>query len=402
MTRHQDVPDPDELSEVAPIPTDSDLDETDRTLDLLATGGSPASSTPGTDLLRAAAAPGEDAELAGAGAFSAALADALDERGESATESRATPLTFTVMGRVIAAKVAIIAAVATLGIAGAGAATGAVLRAVEDGPPPTSEPVRPDDAAPDAADARSTSLRSDERTVDGEPALSVAEATARLAVCDAASTDGDATALADAAAAARTTQSEYCTEAAAALEPVRDEGSAMTPTEPAADADEPSSDTLPTGGGAINGNSPNAGGTPSADPPGGRGPSGGAGNAGGNSTGNNGTPNTNANAGGNSTGDNGTPNSNANPNSGGSKAGGNPTPNTNANAATNNAIVNNASGTNGRATTTPNPSTPGAASLGAGGIPASDAGASGNGRGRPSDPGTPTAKGTAATRGPRT
>jgi uncharacterized membrane protein YgcG len=338
VTHGQDLPDPEELTEVAAIPSAEELDETDRTLDLLAAGGAPTVSDPATDLLRAAAMPGEDAELTGAAAFTAALNQAVAESSAPSEEPPREPRTFTVLGRVIAAKVAIVAAAATIGVAGAAAATGAVLRAVDDPPPATttSEPARPEGAAADLAGAPRSSSLAGERADENASELSVVAATARRSMCDAASTEPGAVALVDAALEAGTTTAEYCEQATATLDAARQDAGTTSPASDASDAADdpsdnagPSAGTDPTGNGATNGNSPNAGGTPAGGAPSSGGSSGG--------TGNNGspTPNTNANpnAAGNNSGGNATPNTNANPNAASDNSRGNATPNTNAQAA---------------------------------------------------------------------
>ena len=153
MTRRDHEPGTPGPTDMTSVPSAAELDETDRYLDRLAAGGRRVAADAGGALLSSAAAPGEESELAGASAFTAALADSVDERRALADE----PRTINVLGRVIAAKVAVIAAVATLGIAGAGAATGVILQSVDRETPSTTAPEPTDDLVPGASDGEGAS-----------------------------------------------------------------------------------------------------------------------------------------------------------------------------------------------------------------------------------------------------
>ena len=316
MTRRRDDGDPSGLPAVSPIPDAAEMEATDHYLDRLAAGAAPAPSDAAGRLLRDAAAPGEEPELAGSAAFAAAVAASVEER----STATAAPRTFTVLGRVVAAKVVAIIAIATLGLAGAGAATGAVLHAADRrSPASTTVEVVPDSEAPEAPGGEPDEDTSGRRHHPGE--LSLAEATERIATCDAATSAQGSERLLDAAAAADSTPAEYCAEAVAAIESTATESD----TDSTTDVEE-----AERGAGASNGSDPAGNAAEHRDDaadshtpaPGRSGAgSGGAANAGGNTSNSGG--NANANAGGANSG------GNANANAGGANAG---TPNANANA----------------------------------------------------------------------
>ena len=272
MTRRDHEPGTPGPTDMTSVPSAAELDETDRYLDRLAAGGSARPADAGGALLSSAAAPGEEPELAGASAFTAALADSVDERRALADE----PRTINVLGRVIAAKVVVIAAVAALGIAGAGAATGVILQSVDRETPSTTAPEPTDDLVPGASDSEGASGRRAASSND-VPNLSVAVATQRVAVCEAATTDVGRAELTRTAEELGATPAEFCQEAAAALEAALAEGEERSGaeddtaggttdgTDDGTTGSPGSSDaagSTPSDNGANNGNAPQAGGNP--------------------------------------------------------------------------------------------------------------------------------------------
>ena len=272
MTRRDHEPGTPGPTDMTSVPSAAELDETDRYLDRLAAGGSARPADAGGALLSSAAAPGEEPELAGASAFTAALADSVDERRALADE----PRTINVLGRVIAAKVVVIAAVAALGIAGAGAATGVILQSVDRETPSTTAPDTTDDLVPGASDSEGASGGRAASSND-VPSLSVAVATQRVAVCEAATTDVGRAELTRTAEELGATPAEFCQEAAAALEAALAEGEERSGaeddtaggttdgTDDGTTGSPGSSDaagSTPSDNGANNGNAPQAGGNP--------------------------------------------------------------------------------------------------------------------------------------------
>ena len=355
MTRRRDDGDPSGIPAVSPIPDAAEMEATDHYLDRLAAGAAPAPSDAAGRLLRDAAAPGEEPELAGSAAFAAAVAASVEERSTATS----APRTFTVLGRVVTAKVVAIVALATLGLAGAGAATGAVLHAADRrSPASTTVEVVPDTEAPEAPGGEPDADTSGRRHHPGE--LSLAEATERIATCDAATSAQGAERLVEAAAAA-TTPTDFCAEAVATIESMATGADADTTTDTvdAGETDERgagnSNGTDPAGNAAEHRDDAATGHTPTTGRPGAG--SGGSGNAGGNTSNSGG--NANANAGGANSG------GNANPNAGGANSGGNANPNAggaNASPSTPNA---NANANANRTSTTPGSSSTGAAATGA-------------------------------------
>lgn len=161
-------------SDMAPAstPSEVELDESERLLSELGAGLLEFSSDPVAQLLHTARGPGTPEELddcvgfadhAVATASLAAIdhepaADAATTRHEVVPPERRR-LVF--LGRALAAKAALITAVGVLGVAGAGAATGAIIVNQRDEPPSTTAPAPTDaPAVDDRAPADDESPRS--------------------------------------------------------------------------------------------------------------------------------------------------------------------------------------------------------------------------------------------------
>lgn len=308
-------------------PSEHELDASDRFLSSIAAGAMPTDAVgpdPLTELLRAASGPAGAGELAGSEQFVAAVS-----AKETSTRRGATPAVF--VGKAVAAKVAVIAAVTVLGIASAGAATGVILHVANDDAP---QPV----VTVDDPDASPLETPVDRLRVDGSRDARGSGAAAdpvRVRTCAAAITPTGLEQLARAAGAASTTTDEYCRGTATIADPDRPEVAASGADE-SSSTDGPSSRTSPpsdqdgraadpgppagaggsgNGGGNSSGGNNSGSGTPgtpnsNANPKSGNGATNGGGNAGGANTG---SPN-GGNQGGNSTP--GTPNTNANPKAG--------------------------------------------------------------------------------------
>jgi hypothetical protein len=314
------------------MPSQTELDATDRVLSSIAVGTRPSDGAEHdgvTQLLLAASGPAGAGELVGSDRFVDAVSSA-----PTRPHRASAPVAF--VGKAVAAKAAVIAAVTVLGIAGAGAATGVILHVANDTRPQPVVTVDDPDATSTGRDGNGE-LDLGDPTFDGTgPGPSIDPA--RVRTC-ASATDGPGLAqLAQAATEANTTATDYCRGTGTAADPDRPD--AATPP------DATSSDDRATARdrGADAGAPPATPGPPAGGggPANGGGSSNGSNNAGSNNKGGAtpGTPNSNAN--GNATP--GTPNPNAAGNNHGGATPGTPNPNANGNAAGNGGHGNGGSG----------------------------------------------------------
>lgn len=123
MTRWDDLSPKDPRDRNNAVPSAEELDATDRLLDAIARDGVRAAE-PEIELLRLAAGPAADAETEGAAGFAAALADAVGHR--PVVSERRPSSSISHLGRVLAAKIAVLASLLAVGVAGAGAVTGVI------------------------------------------------------------------------------------------------------------------------------------------------------------------------------------------------------------------------------------------------------------------------------------
>jgi uncharacterized membrane protein YgcG len=143
--------------DAAEAPSDAELDLTDRFLTDLAAGLSAgeAQLQPVADLLLAVRAPAAAEELEDRVGFATLVNNLHSPAPVAAAAHARRPRTvrhrLDLLGRALAAKAAIIAAMTVVGVAGAGAATGLIAVAVSNDPPPTTAPAPTAlDGAPDA------------------------------------------------------------------------------------------------------------------------------------------------------------------------------------------------------------------------------------------------------------
>jgi hypothetical protein len=305
--------------DAGPTPDQHDLDAADQLLTSIARGTD--TTDPSTDavatLLRTASGPAGPGELAGAGLFAHRVTE---QAATNADEPRRAPRSITLLGRVVAVKAVLVAAFAALGIAGAGAATGAIMHVVNErnaDPVVTIDDpvVGMDPEATGGGAGASSSAGAAER---GAASIPVAE---RTATCAAAVDAPGLTALATAASAAGATPTDFCRGTGTSADPevAADEPSDGAPASGAAPGDDAAGgrgngndngnnaggNPTPGSNGATNGSSPQAGGNPAPGKGAGNSNAGGNGNAGGNN-----------NAGGNG-------NAGPHPNPGGGKGNGN-------------------------------------------------------------------------------
>jgi hypothetical protein len=339
-------------------PSDAELDATDGLLSSIATGTVATAGEapdPVTELLRAASGPAGAGELVGADQFVAAVSSTDTEPRRAGTSPAA------LVGKAFAAKAAVIAAVTVLGIAGAGAATGVILRVANDsGPQPVVTVDDPDVASTtpdDSPDLGGLTRDPGSAGSNVDPA--------RVRTCAAATDVPGLERLANAATAANSTAADYCRGTGTLADPDRPGTDARTDSSASAD------DRLATGGrradpavppdrparndanGSGSGNGAATPGTPNtntnANPKAGNGATNGNSNgpANGNSNGNGaatpGTPNTNANPKAGNGATNGNSNGPANGNRADNNGAATPgTPNTNANPKAGNGATNGA------------------------------------------------------------
>jgi hypothetical protein len=297
-------------------PEDVQLDASDRLLTAIAAGTTSTgtlASDPLTELLRTASGPAGSGELVGEEQFVAAVSTPAEQRRRAGASPAG------LVGKAVAAKVAVIAAVTVLGIAGAGAATGVILRVANDDAPQPLVTVDDPDATPPDAEQE---WQLDDSTRDRADAGAGADPV-RVRTCAAATSPTGLEQLARAASVASTTAADYCRGTGTAADPDRPDE--VTGEDGAPTADDPSSSESPRSGTD----------TPTAEPgP----PSGAGGSSNGNGGGNTnrpdtpGTPNANANPKATNGATNGVGNQGATPNGGGN-GNGTTTPGTpNANA----------------------------------------------------------------------
>lgn len=313
-----------------------ELDAADQLLTSIAR--STETTDPPTDavatLLRSASGPAGPGELAGAGLFARAVSE---QAATKADERRRAPRSITLLGRVVAVKAVLVAAVAALGIAGAGAATGAIMHVVNErnaDPVVTiDDPVvgmGPEETGGGAGGSASAGV-----VERGVASIPIAE---RTVACAAAVDAPGLTALATAASAAGATPTDFCRGTGTSADPevAADEPSTGAPASGSAPGDDAAGgrDTGKGDSGGNNGNGNNAGGNPTpgsngatngSSPQAGGNPAPGKG-AGNSNAGGNGSGNGNAAGNPNPGGGNGNGNSGGNPNPGGGNGNVNPAP----------------------------------------------------------------------------